>query len=185
MPEIRRLFLNHMPMGHFTKFNIIYDKAYWLEEGLSGELTSNGGKTFVPGISAGPLGIVFDATTDNGVPALVGFIAAKNGVEWNEVDREVRKRAVLEDLAKAFGPWALNPVLYTEKNWSEEPYAGGCPVAYNVPGVAFSFKSFREPHGRVFWAGTESATKWAGYISGGIQAGERAAAEVIHNLFPG
>ena len=32
--------------------------------------------------SSGPLSVVYDATTDNDVPALVGFIAGKHGIEW-------------------------------------------------------------------------------------------------------
>ncbi|MEV1145059.1 FAD-dependent oxidoreductase, partial [Micromonospora sp. NPDC049799] len=37
----------------------------------------------------------------------------------------------------------------------------------------------RRPVGRVHWAGTETATRWAGYLDGAIEAGERAAAEIL------
>jgi monoamine oxidase len=40
----------------------------------------------------------------------------------------------------------------------------------------------REPVGRVHWAGTETATRWSGYIDGAVQSGERVAAEVIEAL---
>ena len=36
----------------------------------------------------------------------------------------------------------------------------------------------RKPHKRVYFAGTETATSWVGYMEGAIQAGERAAREV-------
>ena len=39
--------------------------------------------------------------------------------------------------------------------------------------------ALREPIGRIHWAGTETATRWAGYIDGAVQSGERAAAEVL------
>ena len=32
--------------------------------------------------------------------------------------------------------------------------------------------------GRVYFAGTETATQWSGYMEGAIEAGERAAREV-------
>lgn len=32
---------------------------------------------------------------------------------------------------------------------------------------------------RIHWAGTETATQWCGYMSGAIQAGQRAALEVL------
>lgn len=37
---------------------------------------------------------------------------------------------------------------------------------------------------RIHWAGTETATKWCGYMSGAVQAGQRAALEVLAELCP-
>lgn len=36
---------------------------------------------------------------------------------------------------------------------------------------------------RIFWAGTETATQWCGYMSGAVQAGQRAALEVLTELW--
>ena len=36
----------------------------------------------------------------------------------------------------------------------------------------------REPVGPVHWAGSETATRWAGFMDGAVRSGERAAAEV-------
>ena len=35
---------------------------------------------------------------------------------------------------------------------------------------------------RVHWAGTETATEWRGYMNGAVQAGQRAASEVLERL---
>jgi len=43
-------------------------------------------------------------------------------------------------------------------------------------------KVIRQPHGRIHWAGTETSTKWMGYIDGAIRSGERAAEEVSARL---
>lgn len=42
-----------------------------------------------------------------------------------------------------------------------------------------------EPHGRIHFAGTETATRWSGYMDGAIQSAERATKEVlkIHTVF--
>jgi monoamine oxidase len=40
----------------------------------------------------------------------------------------------------------------------------------------------REPVGLLHWAGTETATRWSGYIDGAISSGERAAAEALELL---
>ena len=37
----------------------------------------------------------------------------------------------------------------------------------------------RRPEGLVHWAGTDTATEWNGYMDGAIEAGERAADEVL------
>ena len=37
---------------------------------------------------------------------------------------------------------------------------------------------------RIHFAGTESATIWCGYMSGAVQAGRRAALEVLYDLKP-
>lgn len=37
----------------------------------------------------------------------------------------------------------------------------------------------RKSHGRVFFAGTETGTVWSGYMNGAVEAGERAAREVL------
>lgn len=37
---------------------------------------------------------------------------------------------------------------------------------------------------RIHWAGTETATQWCGYLSGAVQAGQRAAMEVLAEVCP-
>lgn len=37
---------------------------------------------------------------------------------------------------------------------------------------------------RIHWGGTETATQWCGYMSGAVQAGQRAALEVLAELCP-
>lgn len=154
------------------------------------------------GCSSGPLNVVYDATTNSHVPALVGFIAGKPGTEWNrktvalsqfhvkkiptnfkhfiiKFQAEERRLSVLSSLSQCFGPWALKPTSYTEKIWAHEEYNGGCPVSFGVPGIMFTFHTLRRPHGRLHWCGTETSTHWAGYLSGAVQSGRRAACEIL------
>ena len=51
------------------------------------------------------------------------------------------------------------------------------------PGVMLDYGSvLRPPIRRIHWAGTETATRGAGYMDGAVQSGERAAAEVLARL---
>uniref|UniRef100_A0A8C4T1K7 Amine oxidase n=1 Tax=Erpetoichthys calabaricus TaxID=27687 RepID=A0A8C4T1K7_ERPCA len=78
---------------------------------------------------------------------------------------------------------ARKPVHYEEKDWCGEQYSGGCYTAYFPPGTFCQFsRVLRQPFGRLFFAGTETATKWSGYMDGAVQAGERAAKEVLHAM---
>jgi monoamine oxidase len=44
--------------------------------------------------------------------------------------------------------------------------------------------AIRQPHGRIYWAGSETSTKWMGYVEGAIRSGDRAAAEILENYKP-
>ena len=58
---------------------------------------------------------------------------------------------------------ALHPYHYVDKNWPAEKYSGGCYVSIMPCGVVTHFcKVLREPIGRVYFAGTETATVWSG-----------------------
>nr|XP_027230105.1 probable flavin-containing monoamine oxidase A [Penaeus vannamei] len=185
LPPSKKLIYENLPIGHLIKFVVVYDKAFWRENGFSGEVVSNGGSERLPsGLTRGPLSVCFDATTHRGTPAIVGFIAARQGVEWQGKTIDERKSAVLEGLADTLGSSARHCVSYTEKIWAEEPYIGGCPVVFGVPGVSFALPHLRSPFDRLHFAGTETATEWTGYISGAIQSADRAAAEVLKNLRP-
>ncbi|KAK2490928.1 hypothetical protein MC885_017066 [Smutsia gigantea] len=77
----------------------------------------------------------------------------------------------------------LQPVHYEEKNWCEEQYSGGCYTAYFPPGIMTQYgRVIRQPMGRIYFAGTETATHWSGYMEGAVEAGERAAVEVLTSL---
>jgi len=43
-------------------------------------------------------------------------------------------------------------------------------------------RALREPAGRVHWAGTETATRWAGFIDGAVSSGERVGVEALAAL---
>ena len=70
-------------MANLTKIYVLFKTSFWLEEGFSGEVVSNGGPSLVESCEKGPVVIFFDATTRFGTPALVGFIGGKAADQWN------------------------------------------------------------------------------------------------------
>ncbi|XP_016429425.1 amine oxidase [flavin-containing]-like [Sinocyclocheilus rhinocerous] len=102
-------------------------------------------------------------------------------VEVRTVNEEIYKRRICEIYARVLGSEeALHPVHYEEKNWCEEEYSGGCYTAYFPPGIMTQYgRVLRESVGRLYFAGTETATEWSGYMEGAVQAGERASREIL------
>ncbi|XP_076352812.1 amine oxidase [flavin-containing] B-like [Tachypleus tridentatus] len=64
-----------------------------------------------------------------------------------------------------------------------EQYSGGCYTGTCPPGFLTCYgRVLREPIGRMYFSGTETATYWSGYLEGAIEAGERSAREVLNAM---
>ncbi|KAK1884059.1 putative flavin-containing monoamine oxidase A [Dissostichus eleginoides] len=178
LPSQREFLTQNMPVGHMIKFILTYQTAFWREKGFSGEIVA-GSSTECP------FCVTFDATSPSGNAALVGFIAGQQASQWSSKESGERREAVLSSLVKYLGPEARSFIHYEEKDWAKEDYSGGCPVNVMAPGLlTYYHPSLRKPCGRIHWAGTETATLWCGYMSGAVQAGQRAALEVLAELWP-
>src|SRR5262249_54665244 len=75
-----------------------------------------------------------------------------------------------------FGGAAGRPEHYVERDWMAEEFTRGCYGAHFAPGVWTSYgQAWREPAGRVHWAGAECAPRWNGYMEGAVRSGEATA----------
>lgn len=171
VPPLRGQLAQRMPMGSVIKCIVVYERAFWRERGLSGEAVCD----------VGPVRLVFDDSAHDGSQAaLVAFLLGSTARAWSGRDPEERKSAVLAALARLFGDDASRPIAYADQDWIAETYSLGCYVGLMPPGVMTTCaRALREPCGRVHWAGTETATTHVGYLDGAIEAGERAAREVL------
>ena len=172
LPSLRDELCQRHPMGATLKAHALYDTAFWRDAGLSGEVVFT---------DARPVSVAFDSSSHDGAqPALVAFVVGKQARDLGAQPEEERKRAIVGALARAFGPGALEPAAYLDRDWSAEVWTRGCPTGFMPPGVLTTFgPALREPVGRIHWAGTETATEWAGYMEGAVASGERAAGETL------
>jgi monoamine oxidase len=173
LPRRRTWVMQRLEMGSVIKCFALYETPFWRGRAVN---------------SVDPEELVFDhaldaSSADDRWPALVAFIGGEDAVVWSDQSPEARRAEVLEGLARVFGPEALEPVEYFDHDWLTEPFIGGGYSCYAPPGVVTAgFEHIAEPIGPIHWAGTEVASTWGGYVEGAIEAGERAAAEVLEAL---
>jgi monoamine oxidase len=119
-----------------------------------------------------------DASPDDESIGVLGTL----GPSGDALTSAERKAAILDSLAKCFGPEAMNPTAYVEQDWEQETYTRGCvsPLAKGV--WTRHGPALRAPTGCLHWAGTETATIWTGYLDGAVRAGRHAAGEVLAAL---
>jgi len=170
--QLRQQLMQRVPMGSVWKAHCVYERPFWRDAGLSGQVSSD---AFITKVT-------FDCTPSAaGAPGvLMGFIEGQDARVALGLSPAERKRRVIEAMTAYFGAQAANPVAYVESNWQAEAYSAGGYTGYCPPGVLTAFaSSWRNAVGRVHWAGTETSSVWAGYMEGAVRSGERAAQEVL------
>lgn len=172
LPPAREALAQRMPMGAYMKGVAVYERPWWRDRGLSGLALAD----------RGPLQMTVDASPPGGGPGvLVGFVTGAPARELGRLEGPHRRGVMLDAMAAAIGaPEVSRPEAYRDLNWHEERWSRGGPVGLMGPGTMTALgPSLTEPVGPIHWAGTETATVWPGYMEGAIEAGERAAAEVL------
>jgi monoamine oxidase len=173
LPRRRMKLMQRLEMGSVIKCFAIYDRPFWRDRPI---------KAIDPDL------LIFDHAMDassagDAHPALVAFIGGDDAVFWSDRPTETRRRAVLENLAMIYGDEALYPREYFDHDWMTEAFIGGGYQCYAPPGVMTNgFEELRLPIGQIHFAGTETAAWYYGYVEGAMEAGERAALEVIKAL---
>lgn len=160
-------------MAPHAKFFAVYDRPFWREAGLSGTAQS----------LAGPLAEIHDATTASGKAALFGFPAVGADARLAMGDAAL-KRACLDQLARLFGPEALEPQATLLKDWAADPLTataqdqsgGGHPDASAGPWVTGAWRQ------RLSLGGSETSPVEPGYMAGAVVAAELAVTEVMQRL---
>jgi len=170
LPEARRqLQARWVQNDGGIKINVVYDRPFWRERGLSGMSLSEGG----------PVPFTIDNTPPEGTPGVIMIFADSEALAKAPSQR---KQQIIGGLVGLFGKAAGRPVGFYEMDWGAEKYTAGC-VSPLEPGVLTKYGASLRPRiGRIHWAGTETSEKWTGYMDGAIRSGLVAAKEVAREL---
>jgi monoamine oxidase len=169
-PEYEKL-SQHWPQGNLSKAYVAYETPFWRADGRSGEALSD----------EGPVFITFDVSpSDAGPGILLGFTDART---FDPLPAAQRRAQALEGFVTLFGDAAGHPIDYLDHCWGTEEFAPGGPTAAVPPGSWTTYGPWlRKPVDGIFWAGTETADEWTGFLDGAVRSGKRAADEVHRAL---
>lgn len=174
LPVDKAQLLERMPMGSVMKALAIFDRAFWRDDGLAGETVG----------ADSPIEMTLDGSPPSGRPGIImGFAFGPLARQLGRLDPAERRRTILADYTRRFGPKASEPADYLEHEWADEPWQRGGMMSHLAPGVLTQYgEVLRRPVGRIHWAGTETATVSHGTIDGAVRSGERAALEIVEAL---
>ncbi len=172
LPQKRAQLNQRMPMGAAMKCFVIYDKPFWRSKGLSGQIVSD----------EFPVKVTFDVGKDiEDYGKLLVFVEGNDARKFTDFPLQDRKRLIIDKLIRFLGEEAAHPIDYIDKCWTEEEWSRGCYTGIMAPNTLSNFgENLRKPFGNVYFAGTETAVKWNGYLDGAIESGYRAAKEVLN-----
>jgi monoamine oxidase len=169
-PEYEKL-TEHWPQGNLSKAYAAYETPFWRTNGCSGEALSD----------EGPVFITFDVSpSDAGPGILLGFTDART---FDPLPPEERREQALQGFVTLFGETAGRPIDYIDHCWGTEEFAPGGPTAAVPPGSWTTYGPWlRKAIDGIYWAGTETADEWTGFLDGAVRSGQRAAKEVHRAL---
>lgn len=190
-PPWKKCLWTRSQMGNFTKIVVMYNTAFWRASGLSGSCVCE--HTSVQR----PISGVFDyCDGDGGHAALCCFVCGSTAISFAVLPLAAQKAAVLSHLVHLLGSDAgeEHVIDFYVMDWRHDPDAigfggGGCPV--DIPAIGY----FREHSQQlriplrssqsvdvIYFAGTETALKWVGYMDGAVESAHRVAAELLKSF---
>jgi monoamine oxidase len=170
LPAARQA-LNAMPTGNVIKLVAVYPRPFWRAHGHSGSTFSIGA----------PLTVTVDVSPLDGHRGVLLALACATAADRLRLERSgpAREQLALRALVECLGDQASRPERLYMRDWSAEPLTGGCYAGHFVPGILNAAGgALRTPVPPLYFAGTETALEWHGYIEGAVRSGERVAEQI-------
>lgn len=169
LPPARAALGRNTYLGSVYKAIAVFAEPFWRARG--------GGEMIV---LDGPGYAVFDTTAPGGPGHLCMLVGGPAARDLDLLDADARREAVLGPLVAHLGREVLAPLSWHEKSWHLDEFARGGYVALPIAGTTEGLVPMpSEPCGDIHWAGAETAAGHPGYLDGAIEAGLRAAFEVV------
>ena len=172
LPADRRAAQRTTSMGSVYKAIAVYERPFWRDRHV-GEVM----------VLQHPRFAAFDTTRPGGPGHLCLLVGGATARSLDHLDPGVRQGVLLGHLVDLFGDEVLAPASWHEKAWHLDEHVGGGYMALPDPGTTAGWLPVAaEPVGNLHWAGSETAADHPGYLDGAIEAGLRAADEIVERL---
>jgi monoamine oxidase len=121
LPALRDQLTQRVPHGSVTKTFAVYETAFWREDGLTGQATSD----------VGPVKVTFDGSPRGGRPGLLlGFVDGEDARVLNALPESERHRQELESYVRYFGEKARDAREVFDYAWDNDTIARGAPIGF-------------------------------------------------------
>jgi|SRR5690625_3103424 len=156
-------------MAGQAKAVAIYERPFWREDGLSGQVTSWGG----------PMQEIHDASpNDTDYGALFGFFGVPAKMR-QKIEGDIQK-LVIDQMTRLFGPHAEEPIAVLYKDWWND-----CETAVEAdskPLMDFpNYGPLTSPDSwkKIIFAGTETSPEFGGHLEGALRSAEQAVLKIL------
>jgi monoamine oxidase len=167
--------LQALPMGRVIKIQAIFERPYWLEHGLSGQVMSN----------SYPLSYTIDNSPhDRRRGVLAAFVCTSSAERFMDAKTD-RKMEVSAAINRMFGRDFPAPVEILIEDWAANEWIGGSYGAYFPPGVMSRMgRVMRSQEPPIYWCGAEYGQAHPCQIEGALESGLSSARSIGLALTP-
>jgi len=168
-PASRERLLQALPMGRVIKIQVVYQRPYWQERGLSGQVMSN----------SYPLSYTIDNSPADGQRGvLAAFVCTSQAKQFMDA-RTDRKAVVAAAINQMFGCDFPEPEEVLVEDWAANEWIGGSYGAYFPPGVMTRMgELMREQEPPIYWCGAEYGQAHPCQMEGALESGLRSARSI-------
>jgi len=155
--------------GAHTKVMLQYSKRFWLDNNLGGDTASEL-----------PIGWTWEATDQQA--GSTGILIAYSSGKHADANRFATEAELIEQMrsqVQVMYPESSRLFIKAEvQSWNRETWTQGGYTAYGPGQVTQFWGVFKQPFGKVYFAGEHTDNLYPGYLEGAVRSGQRVARQI-------